>query len=427
MAGTITRAQLLELTKEVMVEAVEYFNSAHKLGRMLQSNKINSKIASWNGQKQLTIPGLKPMTGSIQGATATDTNVALQYPAQAVRTLQQVYNHAIVFHSFRYDSILSKLKDGAGVNELRRTIKLGWTTFHKLLNIAHNVGYSAQVCAKATNSAGGSTITIPAGTDTSQLFEGLAVEFCDSGEEGWNEDGTALTLNAGYYGIITSIVENADGTTTLTCVRNDLSTGAAFTAAHTEQPLYMLASHNALPYGVTDLITESNTIAGISRSGRTNPVIVDATTNVMSREKPARALHELAARINKRGTFTCNVVYCGALTAAWLYDKTFTDRIRYDQQGKKLGFTPEFAISSQLPVVVDPDFEEGKILVLPAENLFLAPLVDDTPSYLDSDDAAGIRVPGFAANEIVIWWPFQMGLYDLGQIGAITNLPDFMT
>lgn len=422
----ISRAQVLELMKEVMVEATDYFSSEHKMGKLLQSNKINSKIASWDGNKQLTIPGLKPMTGSIQGAGATDTDIALQYPAQLVRTLQQVYSHAIVFHSFRYDSLLAKLKDGAGVNQLRRTIKLGWTTFHKLLNVAHSVGYSAQVCAKATNSAGGSTITIPAGTDYSQLFEGMAVEFCDSGEEGWNEDGTAETLNAGYYGIITAITENSDGTVSLTCVRSDLSTAAAFTAAHTEQPLYLLASHNKLPYGVNDLITEGNTIAGISRSSRTNPIIVDARTNEMARTKPARAIHELAARTNKRGTFKCNVVYCAPLTASWLYDKTFTDRIRYEQQDKKLGFTPEFAISTQLPVIVDPDFEEGKIIVLPAENLFLAPLVDDVPTYMD-DDTQGIRVPGRASNEIVVWWPFQMGLYDLGQIGAITYLLDYMT
>ncbi|MDQ7798532.1 MAG: hypothetical protein RDU76_06275 [Candidatus Edwardsbacteria bacterium] len=419
----LTRAQVTNIMQEVRREAIPLYNSENKLSKLLKTNRINEKVANWNGNKQLVIEGQGLHTGALQGGLHTTSNIYLQNAAQAAVADAVTYNVAQYLYSLRYDWLLKKLKDTSGANMLKKQIKTAWASLNKMMNIAHYVGYACQVCAKATNSPGGSSITIPAGTQINHLFEGLAVEFADSGQPGWNG---SSGLNTGYYGIISTITENDNGTVTLACVQSDLSTGAAFTAAHAEQPLYMLGSHNLLPYGMVDLYTKDNTIGSKTRTGRTNPISISADDDKTIYEKPSMAIRNLKRRVNVRGNFKCDVVLIGSQTNDFFYDKTFADRQRYPMDGEKtlLAMEPDWKVDKDLSVVVDPDMPEGVAIVMPSKNLWVAPLADDEPDYMDSEEG-GLRVPGQAVGEIAIWHPMQMGLYDLGQIGVLTDIEKY--
>lgn len=418
----LTRAQITNLQQEVLTKIQEPWSKETKLLNMLQSNKINDRISSWNGNLQLGVPMDYQMTGSIQGHAYNDSNVYLQNAAQSAQTDKNTFNVAGVLHTFVYDKILQELNDAEAKSVLRRRIISQAETYRKLLNMVMYNGTNGLVVSKATNAAGGSDITIPAGVDSHLVYIGMAVEFNDSGQPGWNG---SSGLNSGYYGIVTAITENAAaGTVTLTCKRYDLSTAAAFTVAHTEQPLYLLGTYAKLPYGLRDLWTKNNTIGSIDRSTYTryNPLTVSADDVEAFRTDPFRYLYEMCLRINARGPYKVDTIWTDSLTASWLASKIKQSRsLVTEYKGEKLlGFSPNIALTREIGIIDDIDMPYGNIVLLPSKNLWIAPLSSDRPTPMDPEDE-GLRLGGRFAGEIGLKWFYQFGLYVLQQIGAVTD------
>ena len=414
----ITRSQITDLQKAKFTEIQKFFPEMLTLVRALKTNKIGKHI-TWNDNLQLDIPGQYRMTGAPQGLAYNDSSVPLKHADAAMSTAKFTYNDAGLLNSMRYDKKIERLNDVQALKLINRTLTSQWDTFMHQANIAFHAGQNGQVCAQATNAAGGSVITIPAGVDGNQLYEGLAVEFYDSGQAGFNF--TTGAFNGGYYGIITTIVENADGSLSCTCVQTDGTTAAAFTAAHALQPLYMVSCYGRLPQGFADFRTKDITMGGATRAGRHNPIVIDASQDALFQANPYRAIHEMRLRVNRKGAYKCDTVYTDSYTFSYLCDK-LKDSIRRDNTKEMVGFSTNVQISKDLFMVEDPDAPLGNIDVFPSKNVWIAPLGSDEPEYVDQGEYHSQRVAGWMLNEVAIWWLLQMGLYDMGQWGNFKNV-----
>ena len=418
----VTRAQITNLQKQTVTEIQKFFSEQLTLYKALKTNRLAEHIR-WDDNLQLEIPAQFRLKGAPQGMGYSDTNIPLKHADAAMATAKHIYNVAGIINSLRYDKLIEMLNDVQALKLIGRLTASQWDTFMHQCNIAQHVGVNGRVCAKVTNSDGGSVLTVPAGEDYTLLYEGLAVEFNDSGQPGFSfTDGT---FNAGYYGVISDITENNDGTVSVTCVRTDGSTPAAFTAAHSEQPLYMVSCYARLPQGFADFRAVGNTIGGAVRAGRYNPVVIDASGDTFFQNNPFRAIHEMRLRINRKGRFKVDTLYTDSYTFAWLCDK-LSASIQRDNTVEMVGFSTNVRLISSkkendLYLVDDPDAPLGNIDLFPSKNVWIATLGKDEPGYVDDGEYHAQRVPGYLVNEIAIWWLLQVGLYDLGQWGCFKN------
>lgn len=399
------------------------YNALMSKGFHADGQTLRTDFARWDPQShKLVVPLQFQMKGAPSGYLGTATSKYLETAAQKPSGSVTNYDFAGFAHGLQYDPILEKLDAASGDEKtyVRFLLTSQMETFKNLLNILMIGGYYAKLIPSGvTWNTGTGQFTVDAGQSVQRLYIGLGVQ----GTDAVSTVIASGTLAANYYGIISAIAENADGSTTVTVQTAAEGTGSVSSVGGSG--CYVLGCYSVSPWGLDDFVDATgNTVGDRARTGVYVPVSKKAADITGFYDNPAKGITDVALKVwrNTSHGVSINMAMMSQNTANWFYSK-YQDRMRkYDDKVKQFGFVSSWGITENIGVFISDYIADGEMYLFDSNNMGITTLPGKFgPEYADPSES-GIRVAGQLVNETALAFYYQMYMGHLGGAARIYEI-----